>query len=173
LETFSEGLEYNPLFPFGHGLSYTTFQYSGLRIDKQNITSPESIRGSVMVRNNGTREGKEAVLVYIQDEFGQVSRPNKQLKFFTKVNLKAGEIVTVNFEITNRDMSFIGLNNKRIVESGSFKIYVANLETKFYLSVPVVPDTPTTAKPDNSGLRNGFNMVSAALLLMISIFGFY
>jgi len=173
LETFSYGLEYNPLYAFGHGLSYTTFQYSSLRIEKQNITSPESIRGSVMVRNSGIREGKEAVLVYLQDEVGQVSRPNKQLKFFTKVNLKPQESITVNFEITNRDMSFIGINNKRIVEDGSFKIYVDNLETKFYLKVPVVPDTPTTAKPDNGGLRISFNALTAVFLLMMSLFGLY
>lgn len=172
LETFSYGLEYNPLYPFGHGLSYTMFKYSDLTIEKRNLTAPESVKGSVLVHNTGNREGKETVLVYLQDEVGQVSRPNKQLKFFTKINLKSGEKATVNFEITNKDMSFIGMNNKRIVESGSFKIYVADLEAKFYLTVPVVPDTPTTTK-SNSGLRNGFNVLCAAILLFISLFNFY
>ena len=124
---------FDALFAFGHGLSYTSFAYSDLKLDKNQVVEPNSVSGSVTVKNIGNRVGKETVIVYLNDEFGSTSRPNKQLKFFKKITLNPGQSEIVNFEITRYDMSFINLNNERIVEIGRFNVYVQNLNASFEL----------------------------------------
>lgn len=123
----------DPLLPFGFGLSYTKFSYSNLRLNKTEITEDDELIISIDVKNEGNRMGKEAVLMYVTDLYGQVSRPNKQLKGFDKVVLDPGEIKTINFKITKEHLSFIGLNNNRIVEPGEFIITIGDLQQKFYL----------------------------------------
>ena len=89
IESFEQNT-YNPLYPFGHGLSYTTFATSGLKIEKDKISMGENIKVTVNVKNTGTLKGKEAVLLYINDVAASVTRPNKQLKAFKKVELDPG-----------------------------------------------------------------------------------
>ena len=125
MEAF-EGNQYRPLYPFGHGLSYTSFETSDLRLNKQQIKMGENIEVSVNIKNTGARTGKEAVLVYLNDAVGSVTRPVKQLKAFQKVELAPGQMRTLNFTLTPQDMSFIGLNMQRIVEPGEFKVMVGN-----------------------------------------------
>ena len=125
MEAF-EGNQYRPLYPFGHGLSYTSFETSDLRLNKQQIKMGENIEVSVNIKNTGARTGKEAVLVYLNDAVGSVTRPVKQLKAFQKVELAPGQMRTLHFTLTPQDMSFIGLNMQRIVEPGEFKVMVGN-----------------------------------------------
>jgi beta-glucosidase len=123
--------KYWPLYPFGHGLSYTNFQTSGLRLSKQKIKIGETIDVSVEVQNTGQITGKETVLVYLHDVAATVTRPNKQLKAFRKLELKPGERQTLNFSLTWNDMSFIGLDMRRIVEPGEFMVMVGNETAQF------------------------------------------
>jgi len=112
------------LYPFGYGLSYTTFEYRNLKLDKSSMEVGETLTVSVDVINNGSRDGHEVVQLYIRDLFGSVTRPVKELKGFEKVLLKAGETKTVTFKLTNAELGFYGQGAKYVVESGDFKIFV-------------------------------------------------
>jgi len=122
---------YNPLYPFGHGLSYTTFETSRLQADKTSIGLYENIKVSVDVKNTGKVAGKETVLVYLNDVAASVTRPNKQLKAFKKVALEPGETKHLSFTLTHDDLSFIGVNLKRIVEPGDFTVMVGQQRVNF------------------------------------------
>ncbi|MGZ5052395.1 MAG: glycoside hydrolase family 3 N-terminal domain-containing protein [Methylobacter sp.] len=125
IEAFEQNA-YNPLYPFGHGLSYTTFSTSGLKLDKDKIGIGDNINVSVNVKNTGPVKGKETVLLYVNDVAASVTRPNKQLKAFKKIELEPGQSETVGFTLTPRDLSFIGVDMKRIVEPGDFKVMVGS-----------------------------------------------
>ncbi len=125
IESFEQNT-YNPLYPFGHGLSYTSFATSGLKVEKDRINIGENINVTVNVKNTGALKGKETVLVYINDVAASVTRPNKQLKAFKKVELNSGQSERLSFTLTPRDLSFIGVDLKRIVEPGDFKVMIGN-----------------------------------------------
>lgn len=125
---------FNPQWPFGFGLSYTTFEYSNLVLDTKTISSTGSVEISVDVKNTGTIAGKEAVQLYVCDLYGSVTRPNKQLKGFEKVYLFPGETKTVKFKIDADDLSFIGRENKRIVEPGEFEVMINSLKSTFVMT---------------------------------------
>jgi beta-glucosidase len=124
---------YTPQWPFGYGLSYTTFEYFDMKISNEEINNGDEIYVTVSVKNTGDRIGKEVVQLYLCDVFGSVSRPVKQLKGFEKVELKPGEVKQISFTITPEHLSFIGRDNKRIIEAGDFKVYVDKLEASFKL----------------------------------------
>ena len=124
-------LAFNPQFQFGDGLSYTTFTYSDLRLGKQTISANEELPVSVVIKNVGTRAGKEAVLVYVSDLVASISPPGKRLRRFAKVNLQPGESQTLNFKLRREDLSFIGADNKPVVEPGEFEVRIAGLTQKF------------------------------------------
>jgi beta-glucosidase len=124
---------YNPQWPFGYGLSYTTFEYYDLKISDKEINDGDDVSVTVSVKNTGDRIGKEVVQLYLCDVFGSVSRPVKQLKGFEKIELKPGEVKQVSFTITPEHLSFIGRDNKRIIEPGDFKVFVDELEASFKL----------------------------------------
>lgn len=130
LENF-DGMSYDPQWGFGYGLSYTTFSVSDLKIDKDKINKTDNIKVTVNVKNAGEKAGKEVVQLYLTDLYGSVSRPVKQLKGFKKVALNPGEVKTVEFTIEPEHLSFIGRDNKRIIEAGDFKVTVGNLEKSF------------------------------------------
>lgn len=130
---FADGNSYNPQWTFGFGLSYTAFAYRDLTVAKKSITNNESVAVSVKVKNTGTVAGKEVVQLYLCDMYGSVSRPNRQLKGFTKVLLQPGEEKNIDFTLTQYDLSFIGRDNKRIVEPGTFKLMIDKLSTEFVL----------------------------------------
>ena len=116
-----------PLFPFGFGLSYTTYSYENLMIDKNKIRSDDEIKVSVDVTNSGSVEGKEIVQLYVQDVESSVERPIKELKRFEKVFLHPNETKTVLFELKKEDLSFYNETvNSWIVENGTFKILVGS-----------------------------------------------
>lgn len=133
MESF-EGNVYNPLFPFGHGLSYTTFVTDGLAVDKEQIKSDENVTVTVNVSNTGTLKGKETVLLYLHDVAASVTRPNKQLKAFQKVELEPGEAKKLSFILKPYDLSFIGVDLKRVVEPGEFTVMIGNETAKFWVT---------------------------------------
>jgi beta-glucosidase len=114
----------DPLYPFGYGLSYTTFAYSNLRLSKNSFKSGGSITASIEVKNTGTFEGKEVVQLYLQDLVGSSTRPVKELKGFEKISLKPGESRTVNFKISEQDLKFYNTALKFVAEPGDFKVYI-------------------------------------------------
>ncbi|NRF41589.1 beta-glucosidase BglX [Pedobacter foliorum] len=114
----------DPLYPFGYGLSYTTFDYSDIKLDKSSFKAGETINASVEVKNTGTREGKEVVQFYIRDLVGSSTRPVKELKHFEKISLKAGESKTVTFKITVDDLKFFNSDLKFVAEPGDFKVFI-------------------------------------------------
>ena len=126
-------MAFNPQFQFGDGLSYTTFTYSDLRLGKQTISLNEELPVSVTVTNSGQRAGKEAVLVYVSDLVASISPPGKRLRRFAKISLNPGQSRTLNFKLRAEDLSFIGADNKRIVEPGEFEVRVAGLSQRFTL----------------------------------------
>ncbi|MEN3749823.1 glycoside hydrolase family 3 N-terminal domain-containing protein [Sphingomonas sp. HF-S3] len=112
----------SPLYPFGYGLSYTTFEMSAPKLASASIGLSESVNVSVDVTNTGQREGDEVVQLYVRDDEASVTRPIKELKHFERVTLKPGERKTVTFTLTPRDLSFWNLDMKRMVEPGTFTI---------------------------------------------------
>jgi hypothetical protein len=118
--------DYNPEYPFGFGLSYTTFEYANVRINKTQLPldSQEEIEISVDVKNTGAREGKEVVQLYSSDLYASLIPDVKRLRRFEKIALQAGEIRTVTFTFTLADLSFVNLENKRVVESGDFELQI-------------------------------------------------
>ena len=123
----------SPQWSFGNGLSYTTFNYSNLKLSKSEISRGGKISIEIKLSNSGDIAGKEAVELYLTDLYGSVTRPNKQLKRFEKIFLKAGETKTVKFELDESDFSFIGRDNKRIVEAGEFIVTIGGLQKSFVL----------------------------------------
>ncbi len=114
-----------PLFPFGFGLSYTTFQYSNLKITKPTIKSNEETTVTVDVKNTGKVRGDEIAQMYLRDEVSSVTRPVKELKDFARISLNPGETKTVTFAITPLKLSFYNREMKRVVEPGKFNIMVS------------------------------------------------
>ena len=125
---------YKPLYPFGHGLSYTTFQTSDLKLQKDKFTLDENINITVTVKNTGLIKGKETVLLYVNDIAASVTRPSKQLKAFKKVELNPGQLEHLSFTLTPDDLSFIGVDLKRTLEVGDFKVMVGNETVTFSLA---------------------------------------
>ncbi len=116
-----------PLFPFGHGLSYTTFDYSNLTISKPEIELDEELEVTVDVSNTGTRAGKEVVQLYVQDVEATLARPVKELKGFRKVDLKPGETRTITFSLKKEDLSYYDPSEKRwMAESGEFRVLIGS-----------------------------------------------
>ncbi|MCB9134050.1 MAG: beta-glucosidase BglX [Anaerolineales bacterium] len=119
----------SPLFPFGFGLSYTTFEYSDLQIENPTLGLEDTLIVAAKVTNNGDRGGAEVVQVYVRDLVGSVTRPVKELKGFQKVRLEAGEAQIVRFEISVRELGFTGRNMGYVVEPGAFKVWVGGDST--------------------------------------------
>ncbi|POZ52185.1 glycoside hydrolase family 3 N-terminal domain-containing protein [Methylovulum psychrotolerans] len=126
-----ENNTYDPLYPFGHGLSYSTFVTRGLTLEKNRLAMGENLKLSVQVANTGPVKGKETVLVYLRDVAASVSRPNKQLKAFKKVELTPGQSETLHFTLTPDDLSFIGVDLQRLIEPGDFTVMVGNETAAF------------------------------------------
>jgi beta-glucosidase len=113
-----------PKFPFGFGLSYTTFNYSNIKLSSSIITRGQGIRASVTVTNAGRYDGEEIVQWYVQDLVGSVVRPVKELKAFQKIYLKKGESREVGFNIDPGKLRFYNSELKFAAEPGDFKVYV-------------------------------------------------
>ena len=115
-----------PLYPFGHGLSYTEFEYSEPTIDKKELRKGESLNVSVKVKNTGKYKGKEIVQLYIRDLVGSVVRPVKELKGFKKIELDVNEEKEISFEINENTLSFYGIDLQKKAEPGQFRVFVGS-----------------------------------------------
>ena len=114
------------LYPFGYGLSYSTFEYSDATLSKSEIGVSESLKASVTVTNNGPYDGDDVVQLYIRDEYGSVTRPVKELKAFRRISLKNGESTKVEFDITPEMLQCWGVSEKWSVEPGDFTILLGS-----------------------------------------------
>ena len=112
------------MYPFGYGLSYTSFSYGDLKLNNSSLKGNQALTASVTVTNNGQYDGKEVVQLYIRDLVGSVTRPVKELKGFQKIDLKAGESKTVSFSITPEDLKFYNYDLKYDWEPGEFEIMI-------------------------------------------------
>ncbi|MEY2191123.1 glycoside hydrolase family 3 C-terminal domain-containing protein [Neobacillus sp. BF23-41] len=128
-----------PLFPFGFGLSYTTFEYSNLSISQKEIQDTETVAVSVTVKNTGDRAGKEIVQLYVKDVKSSVNRPEKELKGFEKVDLQPGEEKTVTFLLNKRAFAYYNVEmNDWHVETGKFEILVGESSQEIVLKDSIV-----------------------------------
>jgi len=113
-----------PLFPFGYGLSYTTFEYKNLKLSDSILKTDGKLKVSIDVTNSGNYDGAEVVQLYLRDMVGTVTRPVKELKGFQKIFLKKGETRTVEFTLTEKDLRFYNSDLKFVSEPGDFKVFV-------------------------------------------------
>src|SRR5437763_379294 len=118
-------------FEFGEGLSYTTFSYKDLRVDRKTIGATDQLSVTVTVTNSGCRAGKEVIQLYVSDLVASLSPAGKRLKRFAKVYLEPGQSRTLTFRLRSDDLSFIGANNKPVVEPGEFEVTIAGLKERF------------------------------------------
>jgi beta-glucosidase len=114
----------NPLYPFGYGLSYTTFAYSNLQLSSTKIAAGDSLDVSVDVRNSGDRGGDEVVQLYVRDDVASVEEPVKKLIGFQRIGLRAGDARTVTFRIGSESLALYDRQMRRVVEPGTFTVYV-------------------------------------------------
>jgi len=120
-------------FDFGEGLSYTTFSYKDLRLSARTIGKDDQLSVSITVTNSGRRAGKEVVQLYVSDLVASLSPPAKRLKRFAKIYLNPGQSRTLTFRLGPDDLSFIGADNKPVIEPGEFQVSVGGLKDKFEL----------------------------------------
>ena len=113
-------------WPFGYGMSYTTYEYSNLKVDKTQFTADDVLKITVDVKNTGKCAGKEAVLLYSSDLIASVVPDNKRLRDFTKIELQPGEEKTVTFELPAKNLAFVGADGKWTLEEGDFALKVGN-----------------------------------------------
>ncbi|HZM86228.1 MAG TPA: glycoside hydrolase family 3 N-terminal domain-containing protein [Blastocatellia bacterium] len=132
-ETSFGNTAFKPQFEFGHGLSYTTFSYSDLKLAQKTMPMNGQLNVNVTVTNTGQRSGKETVVLYVRDVVATVVPPGKRVKRFAKIYLEPAQSRTLTFTLGRDDLSFIGSNNKSMVEPGDFEVIVGNLKDKFTL----------------------------------------
>ena len=139
------------LFPFGHGLSYTEFEYSDIRLSSESITDTDTLSVTCKVKNIGSKDGAEAVQLYVRDCESTVFRPEKELRDFTKVFLKAGEEKEVSFTLSQRAFAYYNINiSSWHTESGEFEILIGASSRDIRLSAKaeVISSLPEAQSPD-------------------------
>jgi beta-glucosidase len=132
-ETAFGNVATSPQFDFGTGLSYTTYAYSDLKLSAKSIPLNGAVTVSVKVTNTGPRAGKETAILYLRDEVASLSPAGKRVKRFAKIYLDAGQSKTLTFKLNREDFSFIGMENKPVVEAGDFTVMVGGLSDKLTL----------------------------------------
>ena len=129
-------------WPFGFGLSYTTYEYSNLKVDKKNFTANDVLTVTVDVKNTGARAGKEAVLLYSSDIVASIVPDNKRLRDFTKIELQPGETKTVTFQLPASKLAFVGADGRWTLEEGDFVLKVGNLTVGTACTATKIWDEP-------------------------------
>ena len=130
------------MWPFGYGLSYTTYEYSNLKVDKTSFTADDMLTVTVDVKNTGSRAGKEAVLLYSSDLIASVVPDNKRLRDFTKISLEPGETKTVTFQLPAKALAFVGADGRWTLEEGDFLLKISSLSVPTACSKTKIWDTP-------------------------------
>ncbi|MDG2418283.1 MAG: glycoside hydrolase family 3 N-terminal domain-containing protein, partial [Saprospiraceae bacterium] len=126
-------IPFNPQFEFGHGLSYTIFEYGSIMLEKDTMNDREDLNFSFSLKNTGSRTGKEVVQVYIGDDYASITPAVKRLRAFRKIELQAGEEQKIDFAIPMKQLSFVNVQNEWILEEGTFKLFVGNQMAEFEL----------------------------------------
>jgi beta-glucosidase len=140
-----------PQFPFGHGLTYTAFGYSNLRVSRNQVRAGEPVDVSVDIRNTGSRAGVETVQLYLRDDAATVTRPLRELRGFQRITVQPGETKTVRFRLRSDDLAFHDRDMRRVVEPGTFTVWVggssaATLEARFTVTGAVTVLSPAPAR---------------------------
>lgn len=156
-----------PLYPFGHGLSYTTFKYSDLKIEPRIVTPNQKVKVSFTLQNTGNREGDEVVQLYTHDVISSVVGYEKLLNGFDRVHLKPGESKRIELELDPQDLALVDAHRQLVVEPGDFDVMIGESSTKIKLKdkLTVVPATDRTArslKKTNSDGKALANILSAS-----------
>jgi len=133
-----QGGEFAPQFPFGFGLSYTTFQYSNLSTNKKIFSPDETLTVNVTVKNTGNKDGMEVAQLFVSDLYASLAPDVKRLRGFEKINLKPGESKRIQFKVPLKQLAFVNLNNKKQLEEGDFKIQVGDQTTAFIINKTVI-----------------------------------
>lgn len=129
-----QGGESNAQYEFGFGLSYTSFEYSNLTIDKKTFSPGETVTINVTIKNSGSRDGKEVAQLFVSDLIASFTPDVKRLRGFEKIDIKAGESKTITFKLNLKDLAFVNTDNKRVSEAGDFKIQVGTLNAMFNIN---------------------------------------
>lgn len=129
-------------WPFGYGMSYTTYDYSNLKVSKSQFTADDVLTVSVDVKNTGNREGKEVVLLYSSDLVASIVPDNKRLRDFTKISLQPGETKTVTFNVPAKNLAFVGADGRWTLEEGEFLFKVGSLSQKINCTATKTWNTP-------------------------------
>lgn len=129
-------------WPFGYGLSYTTYEYSNLKVDKATFIADDILTVTVDVKNTGSRAGKEAVLLYSSDLVASIVPDNKRLRDFTKIALEPGELKTVTFQLPAKNLAFVGADGRWTLEEGDFLLRVGRLTVPTVCRETKIWDTP-------------------------------
>ncbi|HLF65434.1 MAG TPA: glycoside hydrolase family 3 N-terminal domain-containing protein [Saprospiraceae bacterium] len=132
-EVFNDNINsgYDPLYPFGHGLSYTTFEYSNLQLSSTTLSGNAKLTVGITVKNSGNRDGKHAVELYTRDLYASVTPCMMRLRAFQKISLKTGESKTVTFTLDKDDLAFVNAQLKTVTEPGEFEVMIGNQKKTF------------------------------------------
>jgi beta-glucosidase len=122
---------YNPLFPFGWGLSYTQFKYGAVSLSSNQLKGSDSITVSIQVSNTGAREGKRSVELYTHQQYASITPNMQRLRAFKKINLKPGETQTVSFKLRAADLAFVNEKLKTVTEAGNFVLMIGDQKASF------------------------------------------
>ena len=115
-----------PLYPFGHGLSYTNFTYGDIKLSSNTVSKGNPITATITITNAGQREGVETVQLYIRDLVGSITRPVKELKGIQKISLKPGESKEISFQLSEEQLRFYNSDLKFVSEPGDFRIFIGS-----------------------------------------------
>ena len=148
-----QDLPWTPLYPFGFGLSYTTFEFSGLTV-QADATNQDQFEVTVNVRNTGTKAGTETAQLYIRQKCASVTRPVKQLEGFAKVALAPGETKAVNFVLTPFDLSFYDAKMQRVVEAGALEVMVGGNSEEVITNTVQIKSSMPLEPPRNNSFGN-------------------
>jgi beta-glucosidase len=132
-EVFNDNISggYDPLFPFGHGLSYTSFAYSDIQLSSANLKGNGKLTISISIKNTGSRDGKHTVELYTRDMYASITPNIQRLRAFQKISLKAGESKTVTFTLDKNDLAFVNAQFKTVTEPGEFEVMIGSKKAKF------------------------------------------
>jgi beta-glucosidase len=132
-EVFNDNISggYDPLYPFGFGLSYTTFEYSDLKLSSNTLAGDAKLTISITIKNTGSRDGKHTVELYTHDQYASITPNVKRLRAFQKVDLKTGESKTLTFTLDKKDIAFVNADLKTVTEPGDFDVMIGDKKATF------------------------------------------
>ena len=157
---YYEKKDIKPTFPFGYGLSYTQFQYSGIKLDKDTMTNEDSLKVSFTVTNTGDRAGKEIAQLYVKPFGSRLKRPVKELKEFTKIHLEPGMSKVVEFALDNRDFAYYdNYHQEWVVDSGTYTIKVGASSADIRLSADLEIESNQVVFTPLTGESYCYNLV--------------